>query len=142
MSATERTGWRDQALSERHRLYGPNCPMVDLDWPVIEYDSGEVKALVECKCREPQQPNLKEANYRALASLANKAGIPFIIAFYSSVFWHYTVYPGNKLAEKSYTAGQAMTEIEFVTSLYRLRGREPEPDILLRLNHVRPAEVA
>ena len=28
----ERTHWRDEALSERHRLWGYDCPAVDVDF--------------------------------------------------------------------------------------------------------------
>jgi len=32
MTAHERTGFRDEALSRRHREWGINCPAVDVDW--------------------------------------------------------------------------------------------------------------
>lgn len=38
MSSHERTGWRDMAISQRHRLYGYDCPMFDIDFMCVEYD--------------------------------------------------------------------------------------------------------
>ena len=32
----ERTGWRDEEISRRHRLYGVSCPMIDIDFLVSE----------------------------------------------------------------------------------------------------------
>lgn len=41
MSGPERTGWRDENLSRRHREWGFHCPAVDLGFLLIEYDTGE-----------------------------------------------------------------------------------------------------
>ena len=43
----ERTGWRDEALSKRHRDWGWDCPAIDIDFLMIEYDKGKSVALVE-----------------------------------------------------------------------------------------------
>ena len=58
MSSKERTGWRDQALSERHRAWGWDCPALDMDFVMIEYDNGKATALVEYKHEQaaPQYP--------------------------------------------------------------------------------------
>ncbi len=32
----ERTGWRDEKISQRHREWGYNCPAVDLDFEVVD----------------------------------------------------------------------------------------------------------
>lgn len=49
MSAYERSGWRDMELSGRHRIWGFNCPAVDLDFLMVEYNLGIAIAVVEYK---------------------------------------------------------------------------------------------
>lgn len=41
MSLMERTGWRDERLSRRHREWGFDCPMVDCDFIAVEFDHKE-----------------------------------------------------------------------------------------------------
>jgi hypothetical protein len=67
MSAEERTGWRDEELSLRHRLYwGRDCPAVDVDFMLsdapemfddnfrlVEYYHSKPKALIEYKHWNP-----------------------------------------------------------------------------------------
>ena len=62
----ERTGWRDQALSDRHREWGFNCPSVDLDFLMVEYNIGLPVALVEYKNERAWMPDFRHATYRAL----------------------------------------------------------------------------
>ena len=45
----ERTNWRDQELSARHRTWGFNCPAVDLDFLMVEYNIGKPVGLIEYK---------------------------------------------------------------------------------------------
>ena len=45
----ERNGWRDEAISLRHRLWGWDCPCVDIDFLLIEFDKSLPVALVEYK---------------------------------------------------------------------------------------------
>ena len=45
----ERTGWRDEELSQEHRKWGFDCPTVDIDFLMLEYDTGRASALVEYK---------------------------------------------------------------------------------------------
>lgn len=40
MTAQERTGWRDEEISARHRIWGVNCPAVDLDFLMGVGDDG------------------------------------------------------------------------------------------------------
>ena len=60
MTANEMTGGRDAELSQRHRMWGRDCPMIDVDqlvsssemtdvtgFSALEYDKGQAKALVE-----------------------------------------------------------------------------------------------
>lgn len=36
--AEERNGWRDERISKRHRQWGRDCPAVDIDFLMLEYD--------------------------------------------------------------------------------------------------------
>ena len=67
----ERTGWRDARISARHRLWGFNCPSVDLDFLLVEYHLGKPVGLVEYKHYQAQEPNVIHPTYRALIDLAD-----------------------------------------------------------------------
>jgi hypothetical protein len=125
VTAYERTHWRDQDLSLRHRLWGFDCPAVDLDFVVVEYNRGEASAIVEYKFRpNDAEPDLSHPSIRALAGLADAAGIPLIVAYYTREPWTFRVYRGNRYAEQVYREdGRLLTEREFVESLYFIRGR-------------------
>lgn len=131
---TERTGWRDAALSERHRLWGFNCPAVDLDFVMLEYNYGAPCALVEYKHKNAQTPDTHHATYRALVLLADghhkltngkytHAPLPCFIATYDPESWSFNVLPLNETARKHYThcTGKTLSEQRFVRSLHLLR---------------------
>src|SRR5262245_54940974 len=89
----ERTGWRDAEISQRHRMWGFNCPAVDLDFLMVEYNIGKPVGLVEYKHYCAAFPNVQHATYRALAELADVAMLPFVIAFYWPAIWAFVVHP-------------------------------------------------
>lgn len=142
MTSYERTGWRDQGISERHRTWGTNCPAVDLDFVMVEYNIGEPAALAEYKHFRARMPDLRHPTYRALASLADRdPPIPFFIAFYWPGAWAFRVYPVNDLARDLYGPEYAdLTERQFVASLYQARSRAVDVHTLRRLNTVTVAE--
>jgi hypothetical protein len=72
----ERTGWRDQEISERHRLWGASCPVVDLDFLLTEIHVGEPMALVEYKHFGARPIDPRPAVFTALRNLADLAAIP------------------------------------------------------------------
>jgi hypothetical protein len=122
----ERTGWRCQAISDRHRHWGYNCPAVDLDFVMAEYNHGKTVAIVEYKDRHAMQPDLTHPTYAALSDLADlyQGGpLPFFIATYDSIDWWFVVTPVNERAKEFYrkVAGRPITERMFVASLYALR---------------------
>lgn len=133
MSAHERTGWRDESLSRRHRAWGFNCPAVDLDFLMVEYNLGAPVALVEYKDRRARQPDLKHPTYRAINELADLAQLPFLIAFYWPESWAFRVHPVNAIARESYEDAMLLTERRFVKSLYYLRGLKVEDRVLSTL---------
>lgn len=123
---TERTGWRDEALSERHGHWGFNCPAVDLDFVMMEYNYGKPCALVEYKHKNAKTPNVNHPTYRALVSLADKYSdgpLACFIAIYDPEDWSFIVIPLNDKARWHYShcAGKKLSEKRFVKSLHLLR---------------------
>lgn len=122
----ERSGWRCEEISQRHRQWGYNCPAVDLDFVVAEYNHGKPVALVEYKDKRAMPPNLDHATYHALTALADGyvgGPIPFFVATYCSDDWWFLVKPVNAAATKYYAhvADKRISEQRFVRSLYLLR---------------------
>lgn len=122
----ERTGWRCQDISERHRKWGYNCPAVDLDFVVAEYNHGKPVALIEYKNRRFDAANTAQQTYSALKALADgyvDGPIPFLIAIYDSDDWWFRVQPINYRAREYYRhcLGEAISEQRFVRSLYLMR---------------------
>lgn len=127
MSAHERSGWRCEKISARHRLWGYNCPAVDLDFVVAEYNHEKPVALIEYKDKQAQSPDVRHPTYGALKCLANgfnEGALPFFIATYCSDDWWFRLTPMNEAAEKFYSSlrkDEAITEKRFVKSLYVMR---------------------
>lgn len=123
---TERSGWRDAALSQRHGAWGFNCPAVDLDFVMMEYNHGKPCALVEYKHVRAKPFDPRHATYRALIALADgyAAGpLPCFVAVYDPTDWSFVVTPLNDRARRHYQhcAGDVLSEQRFVRSLHLLR---------------------
>jgi hypothetical protein len=143
MSANERTGWRDKELSERHRLWGFNCPMVDLDFLAVEYHTGKPVLLADYKRFTAKEPDLRHPSYKAIALLADgysNGPLPFIIPFYWPNIWAFRVIPVNEEARKHFYENEMLTEKEYVARLYRLRSLTLTRDLLPILNSTMPIE--
>ncbi len=127
--APERTGWRDEKISLRHRMWGFDCPAVDIDFLMVEYDSGRVCCLVEYKneMAMPQYPS--HPSYRAMIDLADRASIPFIACRYASDFSWWKAHPLNANAMKHLPIPAELTEMEWVKLLYQIRGRTMPRDL-------------
>lgn len=134
----ERTQWRDQSLSQRHRKYGWDSPAVDLDMILVEFSAGTPCALVEYKAVGAREVNLAHPTYVAIRKLADCARIPFLIAFYDSATWIYTITPANEFARAYVSETKTYSEREYVTLLYKMRGLEPEQQVLAELNDIHP----
>jgi hypothetical protein len=117
----ERSGWRDREISARHRQWGASCPAVDLDFLLAEIHVGEPTALVEYKHFRARPINAGAAVITALRRLADRAGIPFLIAKYWPQSWAFRVFPMNDLARDHFQDPEDLTERAFVQRLYRLR---------------------
>ena len=127
--APERTGWRDEQISLRHRHWGFDCPAVDLDFLMVEYDSGKVCAIVEYKNEFAAVQYSSHPSYKAIRGLANKAKIPFFACRYSSDFSSWKVTPINHYASKYLTEPVELSEKGWVELLYRIRGRVLKTDL-------------
>lgn len=123
---TERTGWRDAELSKRHGAWGFNCPAVDLDFVMMEYNHGRPCALVEYKHKNAKSIDINHATYRALIDLANgyrNGALPCFVARYDPTDWSFVVTPLNDRAKQHYghCMDERLTEQRFVKSLHLLR---------------------
>lgn len=123
----EYTGWRDEELSRRHRDWGWNCPATDLDFVLLEYNHRKPVAIVDYKFYLKRRVDLREANFDAIADLADNyapGALPFIIPIYSKDPWWFVVISRNERAKQIYGAEpQYYSEQEYVRSLYSLRKR-------------------
>ena len=118
----ERTGWRDEALSRRHRRWGWNCPGVDLDFLFLEYDHGKATAIVEYKNEHAEPQYASHPSYQAMIDLGDRAGIPVLACRYSDDFASWKAVPLNDEAKRRLPGRKEMTEPEWVEFLYSLRG--------------------
>lgn len=122
----ERNGWRCEAISRRHRTWGWNCPAVDLDFVMCEYNHGKPCALVEYKHCKVTSIDLQHPTYRALAALANGYApkpLPAFVAIYDSNTWAFKVVCMNDAAREQFgdRDGTVMSEMDFVLALYTMR---------------------
>jgi hypothetical protein len=132
----ETHGFRDERISRRHREYGWNCPAVDLDFCLVEYNFGKPVALVEYKHHSAATPNLKHPTYRALRMLADKysdGALPFFISFYWPDIWAYRVLPVNYAAMEHFADFETVSEREYVKRLYRMRRMTVALELLPKL---------
>jgi hypothetical protein len=119
--SAERSEWRDLALSLRHRDWGFDAPLVDIDFLVIEYDYAIPKALISYKS-ENALPE-KEANRKAFTRLADSAKLPAFEVTYTKKLASYSVEPLNNFASYKMPDKGWISELAFVTWLYKLRNR-------------------
>lgn len=118
----ERTGWRDSKLSERHRTWGVNCPAVDIDLLMLEYNKGKASAIVEYKNEHAQEQRQDHPSYRALKDLADRANLPAFAVRYADDFSWWRVVALNARACDFMPANPAvMDETEWRETLWRTR---------------------
>jgi len=128
----ERTGWRDEGLSRRHREWGWDCPMVDIDFLALEYDAGKAIAIVEYKHEGAMPQDYTNKSYQALKDLANKAQLPLFVVWYARDFASWKVDALNKYAKAVAPSKTILTEKKYVEFLYSLRSRILPNDLRLK----------
>ena len=124
MTSFERTGWRDEELSRWHRRLGVNCPAVDVDFLLVEYDHGKASALIEYKNEYASPQYASHPNYQALIDLGDRADLPVIVCRYKTDFSQWKVIPLNDKAKSIIPQRTTLNEIEYISLLYKIRGRE------------------
>ena len=117
----ERTGWRDEGISRRHRLWGVTCAATDIDFLLVEYNYNTPKAIVEYKNEHAPPQNLSSSQYQVLKKLGDKSNLPVIAVRYTSDFSRFKAVPVNKKATEFLPKRMEFTESEFVALLYRIR---------------------
>lgn len=133
LSAEERTRFA-MLLSDRHHKWGQDCPAVDLDFMLCEYNNGISVAVIEYKHFAADLGKSNGRNYDAISELYLKDGrqIPLFVAKYWPDIWAFRTKPYNDAArtwamasgvgwEGSGSSWRDQTEQQFVTMLYRLR---------------------
>jgi hypothetical protein len=103
-----------------------NCPAVDLDFVLLEFNHGVPVAVVDYKHCAKANPleGLNEWAIKAMSELYNKHGenLPFFVARYWPGSWAFRVLPMNEPARRWLPdEWTAMTEQQWVTGLHRLR---------------------
>jgi hypothetical protein len=131
--APERTGWRDMNLSERHRMWGWDCPAVDLDFLFLEYDRGKAVAIVEYKHEKAKPQSSIHPTYQAMIDLANRAEIPLLACRYTGDFSSFAVVSLNSKARDFLPERTVVDEAGWVSMLYRIRGRNISAEEVARL---------
>jgi hypothetical protein len=142
----ERTEWRCQELSSRHREWGFNCPGVDLDFVMAEYNKGKPVAIIEYKHCLAREPQITHPTYRALEDLANNYAsgpLPFMVVFYDPDTWIMRIIPVNQTAKNFYKGYLNLSEQEYVRSLYKMRNivlQDADREALAKLNTTCPRQ--
>jgi hypothetical protein len=130
VSAKERSGWRDQEISLRHRKWGFDCCATDLDFLMLEFNHGIPVALVDYKHHKKPDPldGMHKNAIKAMSSLRDDLGqsIPFLIARYwpePDRDWAFEALPMNDAAREWITEDdwRPMTEVRWVRGLYAMR---------------------
>jgi len=138
----EGTGWRDEKISQRHREWGFDCPMVDIDFLVVEFYYSMPKAIIEYKSEHATVDfttltdiGMAPQSYKTLEHLANAANIPFFVVRYKDDFSSWNITPMNKHAQKYVNINEIknLSEETYVELLYKIRGRSLPEDIKKKL---------
>ena len=128
---------RPSALSLRHRLWGWNVPAVNIDL-LLEYDSRKAVAIVEYKGEAARPVPGGDSNLAALRDLCERAYLPLFLVRYADDFSWLKVRPANTYARLWLEVERLMTEEEWVTLGYRLRGRHLPADVGAILRRTTP----
>lgn len=131
----ERTGWRDEWISNRHREFGWNVAFTDIDFMGLEYDQGKPVCLIEYK-HFNAKINLSHPSIQAQKWLADKAELPFFLVVYLPEKFMYYVVPVNELAKNVPNCSEPKywSEKNFVKLLYFMRNRICPTEVLDKMS--------
>lgn len=140
----ERTGWRDQWISNRHRLWGWDAPMVDIDFLACEYNHGKPVGLIEYKHEKRKDEYTSEASWNALRELCKTPNIPLFKIIYAPERKQFWAEGKNTLAitglrhvyslsDIALHPTKGSTEVEYVSFLYQLRNEPIDTGFLVEL---------
>ena len=123
----EKTGWRDEWISNRHRTWGFDCPATDIDFLMVEYSKREPMALIEYKTvGSMKYLGHKKAllDHLPVSRLATMANLPSFIVAYDQKEILFYVKSTNSIGEAKLLVDtwRVMAEKSFVDFLYHLRG--------------------
>lgn len=123
-------------LSDRHREWGDDVPMVDLDYLLVEYNHGVAVAVIDYKYHLASLGNTNKKTNSTLSGLYDSTGrqLPFFIARYWPDVWAFKLKAVNESGIKWLNDALAslapdraglewvdLTEYQYVFLLYRLR---------------------
>ena len=136
--AQERTNWRDDWPSIKHRAWGISIPVADFDcilsdsgsivdetFRTIEFDYEEPFAIIEYK---EQNANVRLNSYsiKIQKVIADKCNIPFFISIYFKETACFYIIPMNKVAKEKnewLSVPRLCSEYTYVKLLYWLRNK-------------------
>ena len=138
----ERLGFRDMDISLRHREWGYQCPAVDIDFLMCEYDFGQVVAIIEYKHHNIKEIDPSKSSFKVIKNLADQryTPIPFFVVMYWRDIWAFKVYPMNLKARVFCDTPTMMTEYDYVSMLYRIRRNFIKDELSEKLNRALPSE--
>lgn len=138
----EKMGFRDMDISLRHRNWGYECPALDIDFLMCEYNFQQTVALIEYKHHNVKQINKDQVSYRVLKNLADQRfkPIPFFIVLYWRNVWAFNVLPMNETAKAFVAEDTMMTEYDYVSLLYKIRRQFIRDEVAEKLNRALPDE--
>jgi len=131
MTKQERTGWRDNSISFRHRLWGDGLALLDIDgiFLGIEAKYKTPIALIEYKHELAPAQKITDWSFEVLSNLGTMAGLPVFAVRYADNWSWWNVIPVNKMAKEKLPQRKEMSEFEYVSFLYQLRGQNMPADI-------------
>ena len=113
-------------LSKRHREWGWNVPMVDIDFLVVEYDKAIPVAIIEYKHERAEIQKSGHPSYKAIKLICERAELPFFAVRYADDFEWFSVIAINKRAQKIVKNTIQYSEEKYFEFLYKIRGRHLE----------------
>jgi hypothetical protein len=125
----ERNHWRDLELSLRHKQWGFDCPAIDLDFILVEFDNYIPIALIEYKHNDCNNIIIRtNPGFQVLKNLANMAKLP-LPAFFCKYKndYSFSIMPLNITAIEILPKdkdGIWLSEKQYVDFLYSLRKKE------------------